>query len=123
MNSSKLLPKLFSHYVNSLSVSRAIHCSCRPFHFLQVNASSNSLVHHYRRYSDGRSDDEDSKPGSKEIAGSGLSNYEIFDESKSTEILDIDEERRIMEQNPEYMQEMLRKEKPDRFFGMNLKRE
>lgn len=128
MNSPKLFPKLFSCYFSSSSLSRTIvHCTCRPLHIqqgLKVNPYLNSFLLHYRCYSDAkRSNDENNEePRSKEIVGSGLSNYDVFQDSDSTEILDIDEERRLLEENPEHFQNILQKEKPNRFFGMNLKR-
>lgn len=125
MNSPKLLPKLFSLY-NTLAVSRAkIHCTCRLLRIqqsLKLTTKLNSFAVQCRSYSEeaGPSKkDEDSQ--NKEIAGARLSNYTVFQDSDSPIILDVDEERRLLEENPEHLQDLQQKVKTDRFFGMNLK--
>lgn len=128
MTCPKLFPKLFSCYSHSLSVSKAIvHCSCRLLHIqqsLKVNVKLNSLALQYRHYSDikGSSDEDAEKSQDTKIASGGLRNYKVFEDFDSPVILDIDEERRLLEENPEYLQEMQKRERGDRFFGMNLSR-
>ncbi|KAK7574376.1 hypothetical protein V9T40_011567 [Parthenolecanium corni] len=67
-------------------------------------------------------DEDAEKSQDTKIASGGLRNYKVFEDFDSPVILDIDEERRLLEENPEYLQEMQKRERGDRFFGMNLSR-